>query len=317
MRTLVVGAGAIGGYFGGRLLEAHQDITFLVRSRRAAELAAHGLVIRSRLGDVNIQQPPTVLAENLRKPFDLVLLSCKAFDLENAMTSFAPGVGPDTAILPLLNGMRHLDILEQRFGGSRVLGGQCLIAATLNEKREIVHLNENHDLSFGERDGSNSDRVRAILAMMQPARFNVRASTEILQEMWEKWVFIAAAAGSTCLMRASVGDISDAPGGVEFALSLLEECRAVATAADHSPREASLKRARDMITARSSGLTASMLRDIEANAPIEADQIIGDLIRRGEGGDLSSLRIVYTHLKSYENRRNRELSAAQVTLKSA
>jgi 2-dehydropantoate 2-reductase len=317
MRTLVVGAGAIGGYFGGRLLEAQQDITFLVRSRRAAELAAHGLVIRSRLGDVNITQPPTVLAENLRTSFDLILLSCKAFDLEGAMASFAPAVGPNTAILPLLNGMRHLDVLQERFGGPHVLGGQCLIAATVNEKGEIVHLNENHNLSFGERDGSMSDRVRATLQMMQPARFNVRASSEILQEMWEKWVFIAAAAGSTCLMRSSVGDIADAPGGVEFALGLLEECRAVAGEAGHAPREAALKRASEMITAKGSGLTASMLRDIEANAPIEADQIIGDLIRRGQGRDLSFLKIVYTNLKAYENRRNRMLDAAQVKLKSA
>jgi len=305
MRILVVGAGAIGGYFGGRLLEAHQDVTFLVRPRRAAELERSGLMIRSRFGDVTIPQPPRVLAENLREPFDLVLLSNKAFDLESAIASFTPAVGVNTAILPLLNGMRHLDILDAHFGASRILGGQCLIAVTVSEKGEIVHLNETHDISFGERDGSMSDRVKSIARLMQTTRFQVRASTEIVHEMWSKWVFIAAAASATCLMRASVGDIGAAPGGTEFVLGLLEECRSIAAARGYPPREAALQRSRDMLTAKGSGLTASMLRDIERNAPIEADHIVGDLIERGSGAGLPLLRIAYTHLKAYENRRQR------------
>lgn len=311
MRILVVGAGAVGGYFGGRLLEARQDVTFLVRPRRAAELSRSGLIIRSRFGDVTIPQPPRVLAEDLRESFDLVLLSSKAFDLESAIASLAPAVGPNTAILPLLNGMRHLDVLDARFGASRVLGGQCLIAATVNEKGEIIHLNENHDLTFGERNGSLSERVRAMAGLMQTARFNVRASTEIIHEMWTKWVFIATAAGATCLMRASIGDIVAAQGGTEFVLSLLQECRSVAAAHGYPPREASLQRSRDMLTAKGSGLTASMLRDIERNAATEADHIIGDLIQRGSRIDLPLLKIVFSHLKAYENRRQRILSAAQ------
>src|SRR4030081_2045427 len=131
MRFLVVGAGAVGGYFGGRLLEAGRDVTFLVRPRRAEELAGPGLRIRSRLGDVTISKPPTIVRENLATAFDLVLLSCKAYDLAGAMTSFAPAVGSETVILPLLNGMRHLDVLDEKFGQDRVFGGQCFIAATL------------------------------------------------------------------------------------------------------------------------------------------------------------------------------------------
>ena len=316
MRILVVGAGAIGGYFGGRLLEAKQEVTFLVRPRRAAELAEAGLNIRSWFGDVTIPGPPTVPAENLRETFDLVLLSVKAFDLESAIESFAPAVGPNTAILPLLNGMRHLDILDNRFGVVRVLGGQCLIAVTVGTKGQIIHLNETHDISFGERDGAVSERVQAVATLMKTARFNSRASTEILQEMWQKWVFIAAAAGATCLMRASVGDICDAPGGTEFILGLLQECSSVAAAAGHPPREAMLQRSREMLTKKGSELTASMMRDIERDAPIEADHIIGDLIQRGQKADLPLLRIAYTHLKAYENRRQRILSALQAKLKS-
>lgn len=192
---------------------------------------------------------------------------------------------------------------------AHVLGGQCLIATTLNEKGEILHLNETHDISFGERDGTMSERVRAIAAVMQTTRFTVRASTEIIHEMWSKWVFIAAGAGATCLMRSSVGDIDAAPGGTEFVLQLLEECRSIAAAQGYPPRDAALQRSREMLTAKGSGLTASMLRDIERNAPIEADHIIGDLIRRGRDATLPLLKLTYTHLKAYENRRQRTLAA--------
>ena len=305
MRILVVGAGAIGGYFGGRLLEANRDVTFLVRPRRARELADSGLRIHSRFGDATLAAPPTILAEDLKRPFDLVLLSCKAYDLESAMASFAPAVGPDTTILPLLNGLRHLDILDAGFGPDRVLGGICLIAATLNERREIVHLNDVHQISFGERDGSLSHRVMAIGERMQGARFEHHPSPSILLEMWEKWVFLATLAGSTCLLRAAVGDICASPGGTDLVLRLLEECRSIAETAGYPPRNAFLDRTRGMLTAPGSPLTASMLRDLEAGAPIEADHVIGDLLNRGGA---SLLPIVYTSLKAYEARRSRTLA---------
>ena len=148
MRILVVGAGAIGGYFGGRLLQAGRDVTFLVRPRRASELASAGLVIKSPNGDVTLANPPTVQADALKDKFDVVLLSCKAFDLDDAIASFAAAVGPNTAIIPMLNGMKHLDILDQTFGAERVLGGLCAIAATLNEQREVVQLQPMQSINY-------------------------------------------------------------------------------------------------------------------------------------------------------------------------
>ncbi|MFZ0811255.1 MAG: 2-dehydropantoate 2-reductase [Bradyrhizobium sp.] len=305
MRILVVGAGAIGGYFGGRMLQAGRDVTFLVRPRRATELASAGLVIKSPNGDVTLTAPPTVQANELDKTFDLVLLSCKAFDLEDAIASFAPAVGPKTAILPLLNGMRHLDVLDQRFGSSAVLGGLCAIAVTLNEHREIVQLAPMQSLGFGERDGKISDRVRAIVDAMSSGKFGAAASAQVIQDMWEKWVFLASLAASTCSMRAAVGHILAAPGGKDFILGILEECSAVAAAEGHSPTGPFFERARGMLTAEGSQLTASMFRDIKAGARVEADHIIGDLIARGEAAKVPvpKLRIVYTHLKTYENQR--------------
>jgi 2-dehydropantoate 2-reductase len=305
MRILVVGAGAIGGYFGGRMLQAGCDVTFLVRPRRAAELASAGLVIKSPAGDAQLANPPTVQADKLSEKFDVVLLSCKAFDLDDAMKSFAPAVGPQTSIIPLLNGMLHLDALEARFGAERVLGGLCAIAATLNEHREVVHLAPMQSLNFGERGGGSSDRVRAIAETMARGKFGSAPSENIIQDMWEKWVFLASLAAATCLMRTSVGNILAAPGGKDFMLGMLDECSAVATAEGHAPSGPFFERVRGMLTAEGSQITASMFRDIKAGAPVEADHVIGDLIRRGDAGKVPvpRLRTAYTHLKAYEIQR--------------
>jgi 2-dehydropantoate 2-reductase len=305
MRILVVGAGAIGGYFGGRLLQAGRDVTFLVRLRRAAELASAGLVIKSPNGDVTLKDPPTVQADKLDETFDVVLLSCKAFDLDDAIKSFAPAVGPQTAIVPLLNGMLHMDVLDKKFGRERVLGGLCAIAVTLNDKREVVQLAPMQSLNFGERDGKMSNRVRAIAEVFASGNFGSVASERITQEMWEKWVFLASLAASTCLMRTSVGNILAAPGGKDFMLGMLDECSAVATAEGHAPSGPFFERVRGMLTTEGSEMTASMFRDIKAGAPVEADHVIGDLIARGDAAKVPvpRLRTAYTHLKAYEKQR--------------
>ncbi|WP_298254624.1 2-dehydropantoate 2-reductase [Bradyrhizobium sp.] len=305
MRILVVGAGAIGGYFGGRMLQAGRDVTFLVRPRRASELASAGLVIKSPSGDVTLTAPPTVQADKLDKTFDLVLLSCKAFDLDDAIKSFAPAVGPKTAILPLLNGMRHLDVLDRRFGAPAVLGGLCAIAVTLNEQREIVQLAPMQSLGFGERDGKVSDRVEAIADAMASGKFGAAASKQVIQDMWEKWVFLASLAASTCTMRAPIGHILAAPGGRDFILGMLDECSAVASSEGHRPTGPFFERVRGLLTAEGSPLTASMFRDVKAGLKVEADHIIGDLIARGDAAKvpLPKLKIAYTHLKTYENQR--------------
>ena len=305
MRVLVVGAGAIGGYFGGRLLQAARDITFLVRPRRAAELASRGLVIKSPNGDVTLPNPPAVQADTLKEKFDVVLLSCKAFDLDDAIKSFAPAVGSNTSIIPLLNGMLHLNALDEKFAYERVLGGLCAIAATLNEAREVVQLQPMQSLTFGERDGKMTDRIRAIAEVFAGGKFGSVASENILQEMWEKWVFLASLAASTSLMRSSVGNILAAPGGRDFLLGILDECSAIAKAGGYAPRAPFLERVTGMLTTEGSQLTASMFRDIKAGAKVEADHVIGDLIVRGDAAKIPvpKLRTAYTHLKVYEKER--------------
>jgi 2-dehydropantoate 2-reductase len=310
MRILVVGAGAIGGYFGGRLLQANRDVTFLVRDRRAAQLRETGLVIRSPAGDLHVPGPPVILASDLHRPFDLILLSCKAYDLGNAIESFAPAVGPGTTILPLLNGMKHLETLDGRFGAEAVLGGLCLISAALDKDGRILHLNNTHGLTFGARNGQRSARIEAILAQMTGATFDGRLSDSILQAMWEKWVFIAAVAGITCLMRATVGDIH-AAGGTESAAQIYEECAEIAADAGFPPGKSSRQATLTFLTTAGSPLTASMLRDIESRGRTEVDQILGDLLQRRKtpAGPFSVLAMAHLHVKAYEARRKRELNS--------
>ncbi len=307
MRILIVGAGAIGGYFGGRLLQAGRDVTFLVRARRAAELKSAGLAIRSAHGDFDLPEPPTALADALRGSFDLVLLSCKAYDLPGAMESMTAAVGESTAILPLLNGMRHLDTLDEGFGGGHALGGLCLISSTLDPQGRIIHLNDFHGVTFGERDGSRSARAESIAETFSGAPFDSRLSERIVQEMWEKWVFIASAAAITCLMRAPVGDIV-AGGAAPFAEALVAECAAIARQAGYPPGRETLDRCRTILTAPGTALSASMLRDIERGAQVEADHIVGDLLQRGRAAriDTPLLAIADAHLRTYQARRTRE-----------
>jgi 2-dehydropantoate 2-reductase len=269
-------------------------------------------VLRSPLGDATLPAPPMVSAEALREPFDVVLLNVKAYDLKAAADSFASAVGPNTTILPLLNGIGHLDLLTERFGARAVLGGLCVISTTLDADGRVLHLNDTHLLSFGEMDGSLSARSEAIAKAFSGARFETRLSRTIMQDMWEKWTLIATTAGINCLMRANVGDIV-AAGAADLATALLDECAAVATQQGFAPSDATMRRIRTMMTTPGSAFAASMLRDIERGAPIEADHIIGDLIRRAGPQSRSHplLRIVYAHLKAYEARWTREQAVSQ------
>jgi 2-dehydropantoate 2-reductase len=305
MRILVVGAGAIGGYFGARLAAAGRDVTFLVRPKRADQLASGGLFVRSPKGDIKIAAPKVVTEATLREPYDLVFLSCKSFDLEGAMSSFARAVGPATAILPMLNGMGHIDSLQKRFGAGAVLGGQCQISTTLDAEGRVIHLNDQHTMSYGELDGSRSERIEAVNADFTGANFDSQLSLTVLQDMWEKWTFIATMAGITCLMRAALGDINKA-GGTPTALALFEEASSIAAKNGHEPRAVVGERVRKTLQTPGSTLTASMLRDVEGHKKTEHEHVLGDLFSRAQGTRAPVLEICLAHLRAYEARRLRE-----------
>jgi 2-dehydropantoate 2-reductase len=302
MRILIVGAGAVGGYFGGRLAQAGRDVTFLVRSSRAKQLGRDGLRIISPHGDA-VVTPKLITAEEIETPYDLVFLSVKAYALEAAMIDFSAAVGQETMILPILNGMRHVDLLTKRFGEHAVIGGVCLVASEIDNEGRIVQLANFQQLVYGERNGETTPRLQTLDATLQGAGFDARLSIDIMQEMWEKWVQLASLGAITCLMRGTIGEIVAVPGGADLSLKVLDESAAVATACGHKPSEALLSRHAAAMTAPGSQLTSSMYRDLRKGAPVEVDHILGDLIERGSAHGVATplLKAAFVNLRVYHD----------------
>lgn len=303
MRILVVGAGATGGYFGGRLAQAGRDVTFLVRAARAANLREHGLRLESPHGNVTLR-PPLVEAGGIEGAYDLVLVAVKAYGLEGAMADLAPAMGPGTTIVPLLNGMRHVDRLRERFGEALV-GGVCKVATRLDPDGHIVQLATFQELAYGEFDGRGSERVARIDEAVRDAGFTARATATIAREMWEKWVLLAAMGGVTCLMRGTLGEVVRAPGGAAFASALLEEVIATVEAVGERPTETYLANTRRAFADAKSGQASSMYRDLVSGGPVETDQILGDLVARAAAAGVATPLLAAAHaaLSVYEERR--------------
>jgi 2-dehydropantoate 2-reductase len=302
-RFLVLGAGAVGGYFGGRLAAAKVDVTFLVRPARAAVLNEQGLIIDSPVGNLRLPVR-AVTADTVGETFDTILLTTKAYDLEPAIAAIRPAVGPETAILPVLNGLVHLDSLDRAFGPERVLGGVAYIAATLAGNGAIRHLNRVHGIAFGERDGAASRRVEGIARAFAATSVSASISENIILDMWEKFVMISTLAGMNCLMRGSVGDILAADDGESLMLELLAECEAVAAASGFPTRAAHREQCRGMLTEHGSSFSASMRRDLEAGLRTEADQVLGDMLCRARASGIAAplLQTAVCHLQVHERR---------------
>ena len=309
MKVLVIGAGGVGGYFGGRLIESGADVTFLVRERRARQLAENGLVIKSVAGDATMPVR-TLTAADPGQPFDLVILTCKSYDLPSAIEAAAPHMKAGLA-LPLLNGMAHIDVLRARFGRDRVLGGLCGIFATLSPAGEVVQMaGLAPRIAFGRfkdqvERGVLEEPAAAFATMCAGANFNSKRVEPIEQGLWEKWVVLAAMAGGTCLMRGSIGSIVAGDDGKAIMEELIRETASVAHAAGYPPAEEYLATARGILTAPGSNATASMFRDIQGGGPSEGDHIIGDMLRRARNLGLATplLRIANAHLQTYEAER--------------
>ena len=306
MRVLVLGAGALGGYFGGRLVEAGEDVTFLVRPKRREQIERHGLVIESPSGNARLRVR-TVLADEVKPGYDWVLFTCKAYDLDSAMDAIAPAMHGQCALLPVLNGLAHFDILDRRFGRPQVLGGSAHINSELRKDGTVVNGDPLNRILFGERDRAKTPRIQAIADAFAKTKVEWKLSEDIEQDLWEKITFLCALASVTCLFRANIGEIMAAPGGREAVLRALDANIEVATREGHPPRAAHIESVRERLTNPEGNWTASMLRDLEAGGRTEADHIVGWMLERARrhGVDDTLLSLAYTHLKAYEARRNR------------
>jgi 2-dehydropantoate 2-reductase len=309
MRILCLGAGAVGGYFCGRLIEADAaEVTFLVRPERQARLRAEGLRIESAAyGNFSSKDVRTILQQDLasQTAFDVVILTCKAYDLDDAMASIAPAVDRGAAVLPLLNGLSHLEALNTRFGADRVLGGLAKIAATVTSDGTIRHLNDWRFLVFGEQGGALSPRVMALKQAFDRTSVVATAVPDVMSRMWEKLVHLATVASMTCLMRASVGEIARTPDGTTQMMAVLDCVAEIAARAGFPVTDAFKAEYRRLFHDRESNYTASMLRDLESGKQIEGDHIVGFARAKASEYQLEAplLEAAYTHLKSYEARR--------------
>lgn len=307
MKILVLGAGGVGGYFGGRLAEKGADVTFLVRPKRAEQLARDGLRIASRFGNAKLAVK-TVTQDKAKAEYGIVLVTVKAYDLAGAIDAIAPAVDAKTHVLPFLNGIAHYEVLDRRFGRERVLGGVAYIGTKLAPDGEVQHFNEFHRIAFGPRVPAQASVCEALAARLEGVNFDWKMESKIDQAIWDKWVLLATLAGITSLMRAPVGDIAGTGAGEKLILALLGECAAVAKAEGFSTAEGALANFRGILTKKGSTFSASMLHDIEGGGPAEGDHILGALLARARKHGIAApmLEVATTHLEAYAARKRRE-----------
>ncbi len=303
MRILVLGAGGIGGYFGGRLAAAGVDVTFLVRPRRAEQLRQNGLVICSPLGDATVPVQ-TILREQLTPGWDAIVVACKAFDLDDAIATILPAA-PGALIIPQLNGMRHLEALDGAFGADNVAGGMTQIGVTMEADGTIRHLNLTPVFRHGPRSPGQRAPSEQLQAALAKGGATFELSDNILLAMWQKWVFLCSAAALTCMMRATVGQIVRTQDGAALMLETVADCTAAAQAAGFPPSQRFLEEIGKRLTDPDSPLAASMLRDIQGGKATEADHILGDMLARARaaGRPATVLRAAYAHLQAYAAQR--------------
>lgn len=303
MKILIVGAGAIGGYFGGRLLEKGEDVTFLVREGRKNKLQNTGLNIQSKHGDLQLS-PKVITKKEQSAPFDVVLISTKSYQLENAIEDVKSFVGDDTMILPLLNGMAHLQPLIKAFGEDRVIGGLCFVESTLSEDGTIVQTSPVHQLVYGERTGERTERIEKLEQAFTGTKAEFKRSDNIDQEMWHKYLFITAMSGITSMMESPIGPIRDLETGQHSIQAFLEELADIMGKMG-APIQSGIAAAQlQRINSMDAGMKSSMQRDIEKMQPTEAEHLQGYLLAKAKELECSVpvLEIIYTKLKLYEQK---------------
>lgn len=304
MKILVLGAGGVGGLFGGRLVEAGADVTFLAREKRRSQLHEHGLQIESQFGNAKLPVQTKLMSE-IEPNYDLVLLTCKAYDLPSAIDTIRPAMAGATAVLPLLNGLAHIAILNREFGERNVIGGTARVQVTLTPEGIVRQLNDWQTITFGEQDGSESQRTRNFKALLDKTPIEGKLSPNIMRELWLKLVHLSTVAGMTCLMRANLGEIVRTPEGSALLKNFFKRNAEIAAHAGHRPDEKFAATYMSLFSQRDSSYEASMLRDLEKGGPIESEQILGFMLQKcREANQPDELHLAaYTHAKAYEERR--------------
>jgi 2-dehydropantoate 2-reductase len=308
VKILILGAGAVGGYFGARLHQSGADVTFLLREPRAAKIKKEGLVVKSPKGDA-VLSVKVVTKGGEGGPYDVVILACKAYDLDSAIESIASAVGPDTTIVPMLNGHAHFAVLDNKFGADKVAGGLARIGGMLGPNGEVMHTSPFAGVSFGERSGKPArEHLTALDAARKKAGIDGGLNGNINQDLWDKWIMLTSLAAMCCTLRGTSGDILAADEGKDLMLETVEECRKVASAEGFDPGEKGIANLKAFLTQRGSVFAASMLGDLERGGAIEGRHVIGDMLGRARKHGIAApnLRMAHAVVQAYEARRARD-----------
>lgn len=303
MKVLIVGAGAVGGLFGAYLHQYGVNVKFLLRPARKALIDSEGLTLALPAGSIKLE-PNTVTANQLTGGYDLVILANKAHALDGVIQDITPAMGPSTHILPLLNGLRHLDQLDQVFGPERVLGGIAKTVATLAEPTKIQVSNAYSSLTVGARSADQQARAQAVWQLLSAAGIETELSEHIIDDMWDKFCRMASLGAANCLLQATVGEYMRSDAGGAVALQLLRECVDTAQAAGHPMHPQAVAGFERAMTNPNSSFNSSMYRDMRAGLPIEGEHLVGDMLARSQAARLSSpmLTVANAVLQTYSAR---------------
>lgn len=304
MKILIVGAGAVGGQFGAQLHENGANVHFLLRPARKQLIDAQGLTISWPGGQTQVR-PSTLTAAQLTPDFDLIILSNKAYTLDEVIADIKPAVGPDSMVLPLLNGLRHLDALDKAFGQEKVLGGIARTVATLASPTQVQLGNNQGNVSVGARAPSQQAAAQGVWQELTRRQVLAEYSEHIIDDMWDKFCRMASLGAANCLMQGTVGDYMHSDEGGHIALQLLQECTDTAQAAGHPMHPKAIEGFRRVLTSPNSSFNSSMYRDMRAGLPIEGDHLVGDMLRRAQaaGVGCAMLKVANAVLQTYSARR--------------
>ena len=300
MRILMVGAGGVGGYFGGRLAAAGDDVTFIARGAHLAAMRSQGLRIESPLGDVRIEPVQAAETAGGLNPVDVVFIAVKIGDTDAAIAACREAVGPDTVVISLQNGLAADDALIAAFGAERVAGGVAYIASQVAKPGVIQHIGANQRIQVGELAGGISARCEAIAARLCAAGIDGEAAPDITRAMWDKFSFLVALAGLTSVTGEPIGVIRADPDMRALLHEVMKETVAVGRArrvdfpADYADQRLAFA---DTLP---EDMRSSMYHDLVAGKPLELDWLTGAVVKMGkaEGIPTPANAAIYAGLKT-------------------
>jgi 2-dehydropantoate 2-reductase len=281
MRIVVMGSGGTGGYFGAKLARAGEDVTFVARGAHLAALRAEGLRIRSAVeGEWSVRAPAVERLDGL-PPADLVLFCVKSFDTEEAAALIRPVVGPDTGVLSIQNGVDNEEKLARVLGTGHVLGGAVRVFATIEAPGVITHTFGGH-LTFGEMDGRETARARALLATCRKASIPAELVGDVTRALWEKYVFLTTHAGMTALTRCSAGVLRAMPEVREVYRRTVTEILAIGRAAGVKLDDGMLEQGFKFLDTVAPNAFSSLHHDLTHGKRLELEALHGHAVRLAE-----------------------------------